>query len=549
MSDVQSVVISNDCGNEVQKVRDVMGLPSSWWPARPQLWYELRCLCRESLYFLTKAVLGYKDLTKKTHYEYCRFLQDLSNKRTLDLMPRGVFKTTCGTIGFSIWYLLNFPNHYILIANQTESNAQRMLLEIEAHLDGSNPRMLWLFPEFINPGGSKVRPWNQSKMAVPNRDAYGGIISGMPSIQAVGVGKRAESLHYHVVINDDLIGEKAMVSDIEMLSAITWHDYSVSLFVSPKTGIERMHGTRWSLSDIYSVILENPKYKYFVRSAKDPETGELFFPELLDEETLADIRENNYAVYMSQYMNDPDNPEVLDFRANWLRKYKLFPSDNGPYCVVDGAKFFVKDMDVVLAVDPAASGDIDTNFAEVVKRGRARKANNAVEIWGLHGSGRYFLLDLWAGRGRGENPEIQVAQKMLDMALRWRGYLRRGYVESYGAQRALITIFKMLAQQNQFSLRMEETPRGVQKAKKVRIRSMLAWPAENGLICIRPIHDRFEYEFSKFPQSDLFDTLDAAYWAFYHLKKPMAPVEAADRTARREQHKRMRIAMVGRGGY
>ena len=544
MSDTRNATVSDGTWAEVQRVQRVMGLPDSWLPTQPDEWYRLRQWCRQSLYFLTKAVLGYKDLTYRTHKVYADFLQDLSNKRTLDLMPRGVFKTTIGTIGFSIWYLLHFPNHSILIANQTEDNAQRMLLEIEQHLDGSNAMMLWLWPEMIKPT-ERHRPWNQSKMTIP----YRSIISGVPSVQAIGVGKRAESLHFHVIINDDLIGEKAMVSGVEMLSAVAWHDYSISLFVSPREGIERMHGTRWSLSDLYSVMLENPKYKFFVRAARNPETGALFFPELLDEGTLNDIRENNFAVYMSQYMNDPDNPEVLDFRAGWLQKYKLLPSDKGPVCEVDGGRYFVADMDVVLAVDPAASGDIETNLVEMMKRGRARKANNAVGIVGMHGSGRYFLLDLWVGRGKGETPEAQVAEKMVEMAVRWHGYVRRGYVEAYGAQRALITIFKMLAQQNQVALPMEETPRGIQKAKKVRIRSMLAWPGENHLINVRPSHDRFIYEWSKFPQSEMFDTLDMMYWAVFHLKKPKSEVEKASSDAKRQETHNRRRMMVGKAGY
>ena len=544
MSEMQQDTLPVPVWTEVRRVRELMGLPRDWEPSEPELWYEYREKCKASLYFLTKAVLGYPDLTKKTHKPYCDFLQDINNRRTLDIMPRGVFKTTCGTIGFGIWYLLHFPNHSILIANQTEDNAQRMLLEIEQHLDGSNAMMSWLWPEYIKPN-DKHKFWSQSKMTVPCRTQ----ISGVPSIQAIGVGKRAESLHFHVIINDDLIGEKAMVSTVEMLGAIAWHDYSVSLFVSPKLGIERMHGTRWSLSDLYSVIKQNPTYKLYEKAARDPETQDLLFPELLDTETLNEIRDNNYAVYMSQYLNDPDNPEVLDFSANWLRYYKLYPSEQGPYCQVDGAKCYVKDMDVVLAVDPAGSGDIDTNLAEMAKRGRAHKANNAVGIWGLHGSGRYCLLDLWVGRGTGESPEVEVANRMLEMAIRWKGYVRRGYVEAYGAQRALITIFKMIAQDNNVALRMEETPRGVQKAKKVRIRSMLAWPAENGLICVRPSHDQFIYEFSKFPQSELFDALDMSYWAFYHLKKPSSAVDRERVQRQRSEHRARRLAVIGRGGY
>jgi len=544
VSEVLTAPLSDTVRDEVQQVRLRLSLPDGWWPEKPALWCKYRQLCRESLYFLTKAVLGYKDLTDRTHRAYADFIQNLDNKRTLDLLPRGCFKTTVGTIGFSIWYLLHFPDHSILIANQTEDNAQRMLLEIEQHLDGSNAMMLWLWPEYIKPH-ERWKPWNSSKLTVPCRTA----ISGVPSIQAIGVGKRAESLHFHVIINDDLIGEKAMVSGVEMLSAVAWHDYSVSLFVSPKDNIERMHGTRWSLSDLYSVILQNPAYKFFIRASRDVDTGELFFPERLDEATLNTIRDNNFAVYMSQYMNDPENPEVLDFRKNDLKYYKMYPSEQGPYCVVDGAKFYVKDMDVVMAVDPAASGDIDTNFVEAMKRGRAQKANNAVGVVGLHGSGRFFLLDLWVGRGKGENPEVEVAEHMIELVVRWKGFVHRGYVESYGAQRALITIFKMLADENQVALRMEETPRGVQKAKKVRIRSMLSWPAQNGLICVRPTQDRFIWEFSKFPQSDQFDTLDMMYWAMHGLRKPMSEANAQVSYKQRSRYLRLRRQQIGRGGY
>ena len=61
----------------------------------------------------------------------------------------------------------------------------------------------------------------------------------------------------------------------------------------------------------------------------------------------------------------------------------------------DGETFYVDEMDVRLTVDPAGSGDITSRFAEVAKRGRAQKANNAVEVWGAHGTGKKFLLDMW----------------------------------------------------------------------------------------------------------------------------------------------------------
>lgn len=505
---------------------------------------RLRKRAKDSLYFFCKGVLGYPDLTKNTHKEYADFLQDLSKKRELDLMPRGVYKTTIGTIGFAIWYLLHYPNHFILIANQTSGNAERMLLEIEGHLDGSNPVMNWLFPEMIMPH-NRWKPWSSTKMTIPNRR----VVSGTPSITALGVGAKAESQHFHVIINDDLIGDKAQASRSIMLDAIAWHDYSESLFVSPRDGIERMHGTRWGLSDLYSFVLKRPEYDIYEKSAVDDD-GNLLFPELLDAETVRRLRERNYLMFMSQYMNKPMNTEALDFNIDWLTYFKLLKDDElGPYCSVGGVKYYVKDMDVAMFVDPAGSGDAEINMSKDVRRAQYQLANNAVGVWGLHGCGKYFLLDIWVGRARGENPELQVASKMLEMLMRWRGYARKGYVEAYGAQRALITIFNMLCKQNKEYFIIEEIGRGNIRAKKVRIRTYIGGPAQEGLIHVRRHQDIFIKEFTEFPQSDTFDTLDMSAWAFSKLRKPNDTVE--DELVHRASEKRRKrlLVMTGRAGY
>lgn len=536
--------VSDGLRNEVFHLSDSGEISASDIQHDAELRATYRDLATRDLYFFAKAILGYSDLTLYTHYDFCRFIQDLRRRYALVLFPRGCFKTSIGTIAFSIWYLLTHPNHYILIANQVARNAERMLLEVEQHLEGSNPLMNWLFPEFIKPSAT-FRPWNAEMMAVPCRT----VISGLPSIATIGVGGRAESLHFHVILNDDLVGEKALQSEREMIDAIAWHDYSTSLFVSPAIGIERVYGTRWDLADLYSVLLEDPKYQSMIKKAIDPDNGELFFPEFLPAESLREIRERNYAYYMSQYMNDPENPEVLDFRAGWLKKYSLIKYNNEPACEVDGMRFFVKDMNLTLVVDPAGSGDIERRMVDDLKRGRARKSNNAVEVWGLHGSGRYFLLDLWAGRGKGENPELEVATEMLKMVKRWRGYLTKGYVEAYGAQRGLITIFNMLARDEGYYFLMEEIPRGMQQAKKVRIRSYLGPPAQNKALHVRPSHDQFIYEFGKYPQLDLFDTVDAAAWAIAMLQRPAAEAEARMIRTRDARIRRDRLRVIGPAGY
>lgn len=504
-----------------------------------------RRLCKKSLYFLCKAVLGYKDMTLYTHWEYAKFIQDLTVRRGLDLMPRSTFKTSIGTIGFVIWLLMHNPNLFILIVNQTAGNAERMLLEIEAHLDGSNPMMSWLFPEMTRPH-LRYQPWSSQRMTVPNRV----VVSGTPSVTTIGTGGKAESLHFHVIIKDDIIGRAAMMSRLEMQDAIAWNDYSESLFVNPSKDWERIHGTRWAIDDIYGLLLPDPNYKVFIRKAI-MDDGSLFFPERLDYETLRKIRDNNFLVFQSQYQNDPTSPENLDFKKDWLVFYQLgIDREKDEYfCRVDDQDFWVSDMNVLMFIDPASSGDVEMRSDLMAKHGRVQKANNAIAILGCHPSGRWFLLDLWTGRGKGVNPELQVSEKILEIAQRWNGYVRKGYVEAFGAEGGLITVFNMLCRDRQYKFQLEKIPRGAVKAKVVRIRGAIGPIAGSGQLCVRSSHDQFILEFSQFPQSMTYDTLDAVAWGILTIPKPKSFVERHKSDEEHLKQRGLRVKHIGRAGY
>ena len=159
------------------------------------------------------------------------------------------------------------------------------------------------------------------------------------------------------------------------------------------------------------------------------------------------------------------------------------------------------------------------------------------------------MLDSWSGRAQGENPELQIANEMFKLYMRWRGFIRCGYVESFGAQRALITIFNMVCQQHGVVLRMEEIPRGLQKAKKVRIRTYLGAPAQAGLVFIRRSHIAFRFEFTHFGQTDQLDVIDASAWAFSQLQVHDDEGTEARAVKVALQRKRMMLQQVGNAGY
>lgn len=547
MSSLRGDPVPDQERDEVSNLLLAGGLSVSDIKADGRLREVLADCGKRSLYFLVKAILGYSALTLRTHKPICDVIQDTTRKRVLVLLPRGCFKTTIGTIGFIIWLLINDPNRRIILANQTTRNAERMLLEIEQHLQGSNEMVNWLYPWIIRPG-EKWKPWSSVEMTVPGRD----IISGMPSVSTIGVGTRAESMHAEWEIHDDLVGLEDMFSEVNMYSAATWHEYALSLFTEPGQGWERIYGTRWpGDGPLYGKLIDSGDYEVIWKPARDEETGELFFPERLGEDALRRIRDKNYVLYMYNYMNKAVGIGTSDFNKNDLRYYWLVETKQGPGCKLpDGTVYLVKDGDVVIAVDPAGSGDTDrSTISEVRSQSSIRKSNNAVCVWMAHPSGLLFQLYSWAGRAHGENPELQIAKKMLEVARDWYGYARTGVVEAYGAQAGLITIYNMLCRESNFHFKFEETPRGIKTAKKVRIRGTLGGPAGNGQVYVRKNQDQFIEEYAQFPHGEMMDTLDAATWAVMSLRQQ--PTIAQRSTAKEVLAKRAmrRIKFITRAGY
>src|SRR5574337_1066307 len=116
--------------------------------------------CRYDLYFLCREVLGYGLMVEEVHGELCKYVESLlpnhpsdyqppeklegagmedsydpNNKNILVLMPRGTFKSSVVTIGFSLQVILNEPNARILIDSETHQKAKAFLSEIKGHLE------------------------------------------------------------------------------------------------------------------------------------------------------------------------------------------------------------------------------------------------------------------------------------------------------------------------------------------------------------------------------------------------------------------------------
>ena len=106
----------------------------------------------ESLYFLTKHILQYDKLTDTVHKPLCDFIQ-CGAGRLIDLEPRDTFKTTCGSIGYCIFIILNNPNIRILLNHKVLGKSREIMNVIANHFQ-YNEKLKFLCGVWVGePGG------------------------------------------------------------------------------------------------------------------------------------------------------------------------------------------------------------------------------------------------------------------------------------------------------------------------------------------------------------------------------------------------------------
>lgn len=281
---------------------------------------ELRAEARTNLYLFAKAILGYKDITLRTHKGFCDWLVS-DAKRKLGLMPRGHFKTTLDSMADPLRLLAVDPNTTILLVNESSENAEYMLSEIKDHIL-NNQILRAVFPDLI-PKDINKTTWSSKSILLPRTATA----LREPSIDTAGVTTKIVSRHYRRIKCDDLVSDEAMFSPSVMQKAAKFVNRLVSLLVNPLTDTIDIVGTRWAYGDVYGHIIDTmPEFDVFIRKAivlganGHPEP---FFPERYSMEIFQRIIENDPNQWATQYANDPLDTSVVDFRPEWLQYFTL----------------------------------------------------------------------------------------------------------------------------------------------------------------------------------------------------------------------------------
>lgn len=345
---------------------------------------DLRAQAEGNLYMFAKGILGYKDMTAHTHGPLCAFLQHNPKRFKRVLYPRDHYKTTVATIAGGMWKALRNPNERILIANESATNAQRMLGVMRQQFE-SNRTLRVLFSDLI-PKNTRDVGWNNIELNLNRTEIY-----PEPTFDTIGMTGSVTSRHYSHMIFDDPISEEAVKSEKVMKDVINRMSAVTALLSKPEIDTIWLIGTRWALHDVYSWFDRSfgDRVGKFSRSVL--EDGLPIFPELLSLETIALKR-----AIMGSYkfsclmMNNPRNENLQDLDPAKVRYWRWYQKDSTIELLhhdlqPTGEIVALSDLDITITVDLAPAE-------------KANSDRNAVVTLGVAPSGSAIVLDLFARR-------------------------------------------------------------------------------------------------------------------------------------------------------
>lgn len=193
-----------------------------------------------------KEVLNYTDVEEQPHNDIIQTLLSPSQYKMF-LLPRGSFKSSIITIGYSMWRITQNPNIRILIDSKTLEKARMFLSEIKYHIE-YNQRFKDLYGDWKYVPGFQEGAITVPQRTKPLKEA---------TIETGGVNSPQTGGHYDMIVADDLHDEKNVASEIERQRVIL-HFKTLFPILEPK-GQLILVGTRWHWDDLYSWVIKNEK--------------------------------------------------------------------------------------------------------------------------------------------------------------------------------------------------------------------------------------------------------------------------------------------------
>ncbi|MBZ0172522.1 MAG: hypothetical protein K8E66_09105, partial [Phycisphaerales bacterium] len=320
---------------------------------------------------LATEVLGY-DL-RPFHRRLLAF-QDAVEEACLQLAPRGYGKSTVLTIARIVFEILCNPDIRILIASNTQLQAEIFLREIKAHL-ATNDRLVETFGRFQDES-----KWDLREILVKPRQST----AKESTVTCVGVGGPVASRHYDLILADDIVDEENARTEGQRDKVRTWY-YKTLLPCLEPDGRLFMVGTRYHYLDLYGHLIKNEMAdRHQVMRALEAD-GSTPWPEKFSVDWLERRRRQmGSTMFATQYQNDVELMKGDIFREEWFHEYEAAPDWS--------------QCDFFIGCDPAATK------ADVVLSGRKTSSDFWTIVVGARRKvdGEYsreiYLVDLWRGR-------------------------------------------------------------------------------------------------------------------------------------------------------
>lgn len=467
---------------------------------------------RWDLYYLAHDILNYELMEEEVHEDICKYTEALytshppewmppedkegtgledqfqgGKTNLLLLLPRGTFKTSVVTISFTLQNFLHDPNIRILLDSETYAKSKAFLSEIKGHLEtneGYREIFKTIHGMYPNEGRKKELLWTDSKINLACRNKP----RKEPSLDCGGVDITKNSMHYDLIIADDLHSQ-TNVTNKEQIDNVKNHwRLSYSLLDPGKPMI--IIGTRWHFDDLYQLILDEHRdeFNILIRRAIK-EDGTAYFPQRLPLKVLESIKQKQGTSHFSkQYMNEPIDDETATFKHKDMHRKKWDEIKDIP-------------MNWCLAIDPSYMGEY-SDFAAFV-------------LVGMDGLRNLYIRHVT----RKKMTYSDIINETFRLYTLFQP--KRIAIETVGAQKSIMYEFVNEQKRRGTWLPLEEVKQRT-VSKEERIRALAPFYEYGHIFHITecPQLDELEYELLKFPYGKNDDVIDALATSLDFLSAP-----------------------------
>jgi predicted phage terminase large subunit-like protein len=273
----------------------------------------------------------------------------------------------------------------------------------------------------LNPSDKDVRV-RADYLRMPRKGTY-----REGTVEARGIDSKVTGGHFTDHINDDLIDENMVDSEVLQSTAVNRLKRSDSLFVNPAEDIELNIGTRWPgifyrwlledsgiVDEYWSVVLGcyvDDRFREFMHKiGREVEAadGTPIWPEHFSMDALAAIERKSPYDFVHQWLNLEVDEGTRRFNREDFQHYKL--TEEGCVVTYPGGKTYtcpLSNLYITMTIDPATGEHDRTDQSAITVCGFDRKTGNI------------YVLDVWQGRVLPHD----LINKIIDTAKRWKPHL------------------------------------------------------------------------------------------------------------------------------